>query len=431
MCEYAAPKDLCRSSTAADPVTEAYRALAKAGVLVSWFWDVHAPDSPCCHSALSTTTVATTSSSSSSSSEKGALTHSASHDAALATRLWTRKKLFVFVAGTSSGPDALVTGVTKKDVDSTAALSSLNFVGEQEYSPDNVGATHNLFAAMTAAVGRYFLHMHTLIQQIMTHIFFLSLSLSPLTNLTYRRNLRASTSFIDIGNSTFVHRPTTYLASKHGRPEDCGLAAITLSYCIQGKDIYLRAKVSRKRFWPLLLSDIPQLRPFSMPVVVGGCGAPALLQDIVAVSDVEYNAIYADWEGIVPSLQRHLLRKPLTHNALPGDAKVTGKKELGKCLGLVRIGDTSVLFPLEALLVFSHPWSSRVAYVKDKIRRFIPLTIPTNGGTKEDYWGQEPIVYHVCQNALKQKEARSGACTPRSSEVSTPGSHLYNMSQQT
>ena len=178
MCEYAAPKDLCGSSTAAtavDPVTEAYRALAKAGVLVSWFWDVHAPDSPCCHSALSTTTAAAATTSSS-SSEKGALTHSASHDAALATRLWTRKKLFVFVAGTSSGPDALVTGVTKKDVDSTAALSSLRFVGEQEYSPDNVGATHNLFAAMTAAVSRYFLHMHTLIQQ-MTHIFF---SLSPL-----------------------------------------------------------------------------------------------------------------------------------------------------------------------------------------------------------------------------------------------------------
>lgn len=227
-----------------------------------------------------------------------------------------------------------------------------------------------------------------------------------------------------MGNSTFVHKPTTYLSSKHGKPEDCGLVAITLSYFAQNMDIYLCAKITKKNLWPLLLSDVPKLRPLSIPVVIGGCGAPGLLQDIISASDVEYNNVYSAWEGIIPSLRRNLFNKPLSCNLLLSESGVTHKNGFERYLGSVKIGNTTTLFPLDVLFVFRRAKSSRVSYVKDLIRMLIPLTISPNENTKMDYWTQEPIMYHVCKNTQRQKESRSGNCTPHPGEMNTPNSHM-------
>ena len=227
-----------------------------------------------------------------------------------------------------------------------------------------------------------------------------------------------------MGNSTFVHRPKTYLTSKHGKPEDCGLIALTLSYHIQDVTVYLCAKVTKKNIWPLLLSDVPQLRPLSVPVIVGGCGAPGLLQDVLSVSETEYDNVYSMWEDIVPSLRRNLLNRPLSFNLLLSESGGIRKKGFEKYLGSVKIGNTTALFPLDVLFVFSRAKPSRVSYVKDLIRMLIPLTISSNDSQKTDYWTQEPIMYHVCKNAQRQKETRSGNCTPHSSEMNTPSSHM-------
>ena len=188
--------------------------------------------------------------------------------------------------------------------------------------------------------------------------------------------------------------------------------------------VYLCAKVTKKSIWPLLLSDVPQLRPFSVPVIVGGCGAPGMLQDVLSVSEEEYNNVYALWEDIVPSLRRNLLNRPLSFNLLLSESGGVRKKGFEKYLGSVRIGNSTALFPLDVLFVFSRAKPSRVSYVKDLIRAFIPLTISTNENQKVDYWTQEPIMYHVCKSVQRQKEARSGNCTPHSGEMNTPNSHM-------